>query len=98
VTERLADALYAEVRERLARLSADIVENRRSSAEPGEVLVLSASLLADEDEVPAVGRTLGAIAAEQPAARVRFYGPWPPYSFADLPGPAAGSGTLSTPG
>jgi Gas vesicle synthesis protein GvpL/GvpF len=87
LAERRADALYPEVRERLARLSADIVENQRGAAEPHEVLVLSTSLLVDEDAVPEVGRELRAIGAEEPAARIRFYGPWPPYSFADLARP-----------
>ena len=81
-----ADALYPEVRERLARVSADIVENRRGAPEPGEVLVLSASLLVDEGAVPAVGGELRAVSEQEPAARLRFYGPWPPYSFADLAG------------
>jgi hypothetical protein len=84
VAEHRADTLYAEVRERLARASADIVENQRGTAEPGEVLVISASLLVDEDAVRVVGGELRAIGEQEPAARIRFYGPWPPYSFAEL--------------
>lgn len=86
VAERRADTLYAEVRERLARASVDIVENPRGTPEPGEVLVISASLLVDEDAVRVVGGELRRIAEQEPAARIRFYGPWPPYSFAELSG------------
>ena len=89
IAEARADALYPEVRRRLAGASADIVENIRASAEPGEVLVLSASLLVNQDAVPVVGTELRAISEQEPALRVRFYGPWPPYSFADLPSPGA---------
>ncbi len=31
-----------------------------------------------------MGAVLAAVRDEQPAARIRFLGPWPPYSFADL--------------
>jgi hypothetical protein len=89
IAERRADALYPRVRERLARLSADLVENPRAAAEPGEVLVLSVSLLVDEAAVPPVGAELRAVGDDEPAARIRFYGPWPPYSFADVSGPSA---------
>jgi hypothetical protein len=89
VAEARADALYPDLRRRLAGVSADIVENPRGTAEPGEVLVLSASLLVDQDRVPLVGAELRRISEEERAVRLRFFGPWPPYSFADLPGPDA---------
>lgn len=79
-----ADRAYPELRARLARCSTDLVENPRATAEDGEVLVLSAALLVDEGSVDEVGRELAALQGEEPALRVRFLGPWPPYSFAAL--------------
>jgi hypothetical protein len=89
IAEARADDLYPEVRRRLAGVSADILENPRGTAEPGEVLVLSASLLVDAGAVAVVGTELRAMSEREPALRLRFYGPWPPYSFADLPAPGA---------
>lgn len=91
LAEARADALYPDLRQRLAGVSADIVENPRGTAEPGEVLVLSASLLVDAGAVSVVGAELRALTEREPAVRLRFYGPWPPYSFADLPAPGAGA-------
>jgi len=82
--DALADRAYPEFRARLARSSTDVVENPRATAEDGEVLVLSAALLVDEGSIDEVGRELAALQAEEPALRVRFLGPWPPYSFATL--------------
>jgi hypothetical protein len=82
--DALADRIYPELRARLAACSADIVENLRATPGDGEVLVLSAALLVDEGAVDDVGRVLAAVQAEEPAMRVRFLGPWPPYSFAAL--------------
>ncbi|MGV9915200.1 GvpL/GvpF family gas vesicle protein [Streptomyces tendae] len=48
-----------------------------------ETHVLSAALLVRHEDVDAVGTVLSQTRAEQPACRVRFLGPWPPYSFAD---------------
>lgn len=84
VAERLAARLYPEVRARLAARSADLVEHDRATPAAGEVLVLSAALLVAEDSTQEIGEALAAIAAEQPAVRIRFLGPWPPYSFAAL--------------
>ena len=85
-----ADRAYPELRARLARCSTELVENARATAEDGEVLVLSAALLVDEESVDDVGRELAAVQDADPALRVRFLGPWPPYSFAVLR--PAGSG------
>lgn len=88
-----ADRAYPELRARLARCSTDLVENPRATAEDGEVLVLSAALLVDDGSVDEVGRELAVLQDEEPALRVRFLGPWPPYSFASLRpvgGPPAG--------
>jgi hypothetical protein len=87
VAERRADALYPVLRRRLATASVELVENERATAEAGEALVLSASLLVDQDAVSRVGTELRRMGEEEPALRIRFYGPWPPYSFADLPRP-----------
>jgi hypothetical protein len=46
--------------------------------------VLSTALLVDEPAVEHVGRELAALTEEEPALKVRFLGPWPPYSFAAL--------------
>jgi len=83
--EQLADRLYPEYRRRLAPLAEDLVENRSSRPGPGQVPVLSFAVLVPGDRTEAVGRELARIQAEEPAARIRFLGPWPPYSFADLP-------------
>lgn len=37
------------------------------------------------DDIDAVGAILSDLQARQPAARVHFLGPWPPYSFVELP-------------
>lgn len=82
--DRAADAIYPQVRARLARWSADLVENLRAKPGEGQVLVLSAALLVRESEVERVGDELAALAEGWPALRIRFLGPWPPYSFARL--------------
>jgi hypothetical protein len=87
LTDALADDLYQEYRRRLAKVSEDLAENRSARFEPGVVAVLSVSVLVPRDDMEAVGRELAAIADEQPAARIRYSGPWPTYSFAETPGP-----------
>lgn len=87
VTDALADHLYPEYRRRLAGVSQELTENRTARAESGVVPVISVSLLVRQEEREAVGRELAAIRDEQPAARIRYLGPWPPYSFADLSAP-----------
>lgn len=90
VAERLADGLYPEYRRRLAALSEDLTENRRAHRPPGTVSVLSVAVLAHRDDVEKIGLELTSIREEQPAAQIRFLGPWPPYSFADVPELGAG--------
>jgi hypothetical protein len=87
LTDALADDLYQEFRRRLAKVSEELAENRSARFESGVVPVLSVSLLVPRDDMEAVGRELAAIADEQPAARIRYSGPWPTYSFAETPGP-----------
>ncbi|GAB3526947.1 GvpL/GvpF family gas vesicle protein [Arthrobacter monumenti] len=90
IAERLADGLYPEYRRRLAALSEDLTENRRAHRPPGTVSVLSVAVLAHRDDVEKIGLELTSIGDEQPAAQIRFLGPWPPYSFAEVPELGAG--------
>lgn len=85
--ERIADRLYPELRRRIASHAEDLVENRRARPAPGVVPVLSVAVLAPRRAVERLGAELARIQAEQPAARIRFLGPWPPYSFAEVPVP-----------
>lgn len=82
--DHLADLLYPEYRRRLAGCVEDLSELRRSASLPASVPVLSAAVLVRRDAVERVGAELAEIQDEQPAARIRFLGPWPPYSFAEL--------------
>jgi hypothetical protein len=84
--DALADELYPALRRRLARVSEELTENRRARPEEGQVPVLAVSLLVAREAMRSVGRELAAVSDEQPAARIRYLGPWPPYSFADVPG------------
>ena len=84
--EESANRRYPEYRRRLAALSQDIVENLRGHPPAGCVTVLNVSVLVDREDVPRIGAELAEIQAEDAALRVRFLGPWPPFSFADVPG------------
>ena len=96
-TDVLADELYPEVRRRLAAVAEEVAENRRAHPEPGVVPVLSVALLVPQEGVDRVGRELARIRDEQPAARIRYLGPWPPYSFAEVPHePSTTSSTPAT--
>jgi hypothetical protein len=90
VAEELADKLYPHYRRRLAALSEDLAENRRAHLPPGSVSVLTVALLVPGRDVGRVGRELTSISEEQDGVQIRFLGPWPPYSFADVPELAAG--------
>lgn len=85
VAERIADDLYPQIRKRLVALAEDLSENTRPGRELGSVTVLNASLLVHQDAVDAVGLELADIRDNQPGAHIRYLGPWPPYSFSDLP-------------
>ena len=85
VADRIADELYPQIRKRLVALAEDMVENPRLGREPGSVTVVNASLLVHQDAVDAVGLELADIRDHQPGAQIRYLGPWPPYSFGDLP-------------
>ncbi len=81
---RAADGLYRDSRRRLASVSEDIVEIKRHRPPVGHVPVLAASLLVSRGAVESVGAELAALKAQDPAVNVRFLGPWPPYSFANV--------------
>lgn len=85
VAERIADDLYPQIRKRLIALAEEMAENTRPGRELGSVSVLNASLLVHLDTVDAVGLELADIRDNQPGANIRYLGPWPPYSFSDLP-------------
>lgn len=84
-SERLADALHADVRRRLLAVAEDLRERSRAVRDPREADVLSAALLVRTSDIEEVGAVLAALRDECPAARIRFLGPWPPYSFTELP-------------
>ncbi|MFF0692169.1 GvpL/GvpF family gas vesicle protein [Streptomyces tendae] len=79
----LADTLHARVRHRLLSVAEDLRDRAPTQRTSDETHVLSAALLVRHEDVDAVGTVLSRTRAEQPASRVRFLGPWPPYSFAD---------------
>lgn len=85
LADELADELYPGYRSRLAGVAEDLVENRGSRAEDGQVPVASFAVLLPSEQTEALGLRLAEIRDTQPAARIRFLGPWPPYSFADVP-------------
>ena len=94
--EEAADRLYPEYRRRIAALSVDLVENVREHPPAGAVTALNVAVLTREGDIPRLGEELGNLQARDPAARIAFLGPWPPFSFADVPGlPAAGGDALS---
>lgn len=84
LADALADELYPDYRARLAGVAEDLVENRGSRAEDGQVPVASFAVLLPSEQTEALGLALAEIRDTQPAARIRFLGPWPPYSFADV--------------
>ena len=88
LTDRAADDLYPGCRTRVAGHCVEIEEYRRPSREAGLITVLAASCLVEQAGIRALGAELSAIREEQPAADIRFLGPWPPYSFADMSGSA----------
>ncbi|MFC7879412.1 GvpL/GvpF family gas vesicle protein [Isoptericola sp. NPDC057391] len=85
VTDALADELYPDLRRRLATTAEEVTETRRAHPPAGVVPVLAVALLVPLDGVDRVGHELARIRDEQPAARIRFVGPWPPFSFAEVP-------------
>lgn len=96
LADRAADALYPALRPRLAAHCLEVQEYRAPVREPGLVPVVTASCLVRSDATRDLGAELTAIQSENPAAVIRFLGPWPPYSFADLEGAQAPPAAATT--
>lgn len=84
IIDRAADRIYPEIRARIAAHCLDIQEHRSTSRESGLTPVIMASCLVRGTEITALGAELTALKKAQPALSIRFLGPWPPYSFADV--------------
>ncbi|MFE9250613.1 GvpL/GvpF family gas vesicle protein [Streptomyces sp. NPDC007088] len=84
-SDRLADTLHGAVRRRLAAVADDISERAGRGPGSGEVSVFAGALLVRHEDIDTVGALLADIQEEQPAAVIRYLGPWPPYSFTELP-------------
>ncbi|MFF7604974.1 GvpL/GvpF family gas vesicle protein [Streptomyces parvulus] len=80
---QLADTLHAGLRRRLLSVAEDLRDRGPAQRVPGETAVLSAALLVRREDIEAVGAVLSEARADEPALRVRFLGPWPPYSFTE---------------
>ncbi|MFF0516334.1 GvpL/GvpF family gas vesicle protein [Streptomyces sp. NPDC004250] len=80
---QLADSLHAGLRRRLLSVAEDLRDRGPAQRVPGETAVLSAALLVRREDIDAVGAVLSEAGAGEPALRIRFLGPWPPYSFAE---------------
>lgn len=84
ITEAVARERYDGYHQVLKRISDELDESHRAHPDPTTALVLSVSLLVPAGAVQDVGSALTAIQQDEPAARIRYLGPWPPYSFADV--------------
>ncbi|MBL3665741.1 GvpL/GvpF family gas vesicle protein [Streptomyces sp. M2CJ-2] len=80
---QLADALHAETRHRLLSVAEDYRDRGPTHRVAGETDVLCAALLVGQEDIDTVGTVLAELRARRPAVRIRFLGPWPPYSFID---------------
>ncbi|MFA1547746.1 GvpL/GvpF family gas vesicle protein [Actinomadura chokoriensis] len=79
--EAFADQLHADARRRLSAVAEDLADRRRATRRPEETEVLSLALLVHDDDVENLGFILSELQESHPAVNVRFFGPWPPYSF-----------------
>lgn len=86
LADQAADQLYPDFRARIASRSVEIEEYRKPVREAGQVPVLTASCLVGKSGIEPLGAELTAIQNEHPGLVIRFLGPWPPYSFADMAG------------
>ncbi|SNR71591.1 GvpL/GvpF family gas vesicle protein [Actinomadura mexicana] len=95
--ESLADELHADARRRLGAIAEDLADRRAAVRRPEETEVLSLAVLVHDDEVENLGLVLSELQEGHPAVRVRFLGPWPPYSFTgdELPTPDAAENARS---
>lgn len=80
---RRADALHAALASDLAKVARD-VRSGRSRGGSGSVNVASVVLLVDRSRIEEVGALLGSWTDREHGLDIAFYGPWPPYSFAEL--------------
>ncbi|MEU0228440.1 GvpL/GvpF family gas vesicle protein [Streptomyces sp. NPDC006284] len=80
---QVADTLHAGLRRRLLSVVEDLRDRGASHRDPAQTDVLSAALLVRHEDIDSVGAVLSDAQAGQPALRIRFLGPWPPYSFAE---------------
>ncbi|MEF9906138.1 GvpL/GvpF family gas vesicle protein [Streptomyces sp. P9-A2] len=80
---QFADTLHAEIRQRLLAVAEDYRDRGPTHRVAGETDVLCAALLVRREDIDAVGTVLTELRSRQPAVRIRFLGPWPPYSFID---------------
>ncbi|PWI11823.1 gvpL 2 [Streptomyces sp. NWU339] len=80
---RLADTLHAETRHRLLSIAEDYRNRGPTHRAADETDVLCAALLVGREDIDTVGTVLADLRARRPAVRIRFLGPWPPYSFID---------------
>ncbi|MGW5215301.1 GvpL/GvpF family gas vesicle protein [Streptomyces sp. NPDC004051] len=80
---RLADTLHAETRHRLLSVAEDYRDRGPTHRAADETDVLCAALLVRREDIDTVGTVLTELRTRRPAVRIRFLGPWPPYSFTD---------------
>ncbi|MCF2128201.1 GvpL/GvpF family gas vesicle protein [Strepomyces sp. STD 3.1] len=80
---QLADTLHAGLRRQLLSVAEDLRDRGPAQRTAGETAVLSAALLVRREDIDAVGAVLSEARAGEPALRIRFLGPWPPYSFTE---------------
>jgi hypothetical protein len=50
-----------------------------------QLMLLNAAYLLDDERAGEFAAVVGSLAADHPAVRLELTGPWPPYSFAELP-------------
>lgn len=90
LADRAADELYPSLRARVAQQCLEVEEYRTPARDAGQTPVLMVSCLVTEPGIQNLGAELTAIQNEHPAVVIRFLGPWPPYSFADMSDSVAG--------
>lgn len=91
-----ADALRAPLERELSALARDVRSARAARTDGRAVNVLSVAVLVERSRVGDIGAALGAWMAREDGLEVCFYGPWPPYSFADQ-GHRPSAATSTTP-
>lgn len=84
-----ADELHAALRAELCGLARDVRDGRPSRTEGKAIHVLTLALLVEQGAVDDVGAALGRWQDREPGLEIRFFGPWPPYSFAETTALAA---------